>query len=79
MVVYTGNSTKMAFNWGFNLCYITWVLGLVFRPPQVDRIWGIKRSYYNILTAIFYLLKGGYRVLGWMSVLLCSEILASGG
>ena len=43
------------------------VLGLgflgfsVYRPPEVDRIWGIRGSYYNIPRAIFYLLKGGYR------------------
>ena len=28
---------------------------------QVDRIWGIWGSYYNIPKAIFYLLKGDYR------------------
>ena len=27
-------------------------------PPEVDRIWGISRSYCNIPKAIFYLLKG---------------------
>ena len=43
------------------------VLGLgflgfsVYRPPEVDRIWGIRGSYYHIPRAIFYLLKGGYR------------------
>ena len=32
-----------------------------YSPPQVDRIWGIMGSYYNIPKAIFYLLKGDYR------------------
>ena len=30
----------------------------VFCPPEVDRLWGIWGSYYNIPKAIFYLLKG---------------------
>ena len=36
-------------------------------PPKVDRIWGIWGSYYDMLEAIFYLLKGDYepRVLGF--------------
>ena len=29
---------------------------------EVDRIWGIWGSYYNMPNAIFYLLKGDYRV-----------------
>ena len=33
----------------------------VYNPPQVDRIWGIWGSGYNIPKAIFYLLKGDYR------------------
>ena len=28
----------------------------------VDRRWGIRGSYYNIPRAIFYLLKGDYRI-----------------
>ena len=28
--------------------------------PQIDRIWGIWGSYYNIPEGIFYLLKGDY-------------------
>ena len=35
--------------------------GLTYSPPEVDRIWGIWGSYYNILKAIFYLLKGDYK------------------
>ena len=31
-----------------------------YSPPQVDRIWGIWGSYYNLPKAIFYLLKGEY-------------------
>ena len=31
-----------------------------FSPPQVDRLWGIWGSYYDIPKAIVYLLKGGY-------------------
>ena len=29
----------------------------VYNPPQVDRIWGMWGSYYNIFKAICYLLK----------------------
>ena len=29
-----------------------------YSPAKVDRIWGMWGSYSNILTAIFYLLKG---------------------
>ena len=36
----------------------------VYSPPHVDRIWGIWGSYYNKPQAIFYLLKGDYRLLG---------------
>ena len=36
----------------------------VYSPPSVDRMWGICGSYYNIPKAIFYLLKGDYRVWG---------------
>ena len=32
--------------------------------PRGDRTWGIWGSYYNIPKAIFYLLKGDYRVEG---------------
>ena len=35
-----------------------------YSPPEVDRIWGIWGSYYNIPKAIFYLPKGDYRVKG---------------
>ena len=38
----------------------TTIYGLGFRAPQVDRIWGIWGSYYNIPNAVFYLLKGDY-------------------
>ena len=31
-----------------------------YSPPYVNRMWGIWGSYYNIPTAIFYLLKGDY-------------------
>ena len=34
----------------------------VYSPPLVDRIQGIWGSYYHIPKAIFYLLKGDYRV-----------------
>ena len=33
----------------------------VYSPAQVDRIWGIWGSYFNIPKAIFCLLKGDYR------------------
>ena len=33
--------------------------------PQVDRIWGIWGSYYNVPTTIIYLLKGDYNDLGF--------------
>ena len=36
-----------------------------YSPPQVDRILGIWRSYYNIPKAIFCLLKGDYNLLGF--------------
>ena len=36
----------------------------IYSPPQVDRIWGIWGSYYNMPKAIFYVLKGDYTVLG---------------
>ena len=35
---------------------------LAYSPLKVDRIWGIWGSYRNIAKAIFYLLKGDYRV-----------------
>ena len=42
----------------------TTIMGLGFIvPPQVDRIWVIWGSYYNIPKAIFYLLKGDYNLL----------------
>ena len=31
-----------------------------YSPPEVNRIWGIWGSYYNIPKAMFYLLKGDY-------------------
>ena len=31
-----------------------------YSPPEVDRIWGIWGSCYNIPKAIFYLLKKDY-------------------
>ena len=40
---------------------------LYYSPPEVDRIWGIWGSYYNIPKARFYLLKGGYRVIKGLS------------
>ena len=33
-----------------------------YSPPEVDRIWGVWGSYYNIFKAIFYLLKGDYQL-----------------
>ena len=39
-------------------------IGMMYSAPQVDRIWGIWGSYYNIPKAIFYLLNGDYRVKG---------------
>ena len=33
-----------------------------YGPPLVDRIWGIRGSYYDIPKAIFYLLKGDYKL-----------------
>ena len=36
----------------------------VYRPPQVDRIWGISGSCSNIPKAILYLLKGDYTMKG---------------
>ena len=38
------------------------VTEIKFSPPDVDRIWGTWGSYYNIPKAIFYLLKGDYKV-----------------
>ena len=32
----------------------------VYSSPEVDRIWGIWGSYYNVPKATFYLLKGHY-------------------
>ena len=32
----------------------------MYSPPEVDRIWGIWGSSYNIPKAIFYLLKGDF-------------------
>ena len=34
----------------------------VYSPPSVDRIWGIWGSYYNKPKAMFYLLKGDYKL-----------------
>ena len=39
-------------------CLLTTSKFLAYSPPEVDRIWGIWVSYYNIPTVIFYLLKG---------------------
>ena len=50
-------------NWSSRQCYLLLLLFLLLvllSPPQVDRIWGIWGSYYNIPKAIFYLLKGDY-------------------
>ena len=33
-------------------------LSYSYSPHEVDRIWGIWRSYYNVPKAIFCLLKG---------------------
>ena len=43
-------------------CLKLWGLGvsLPYSPPEVDGIWGIWGSYYNIPKAIFYLLQGDY-------------------
>ena len=38
------------------------ILALPHSPPQVDRMWDIWGSYYNIDEAIFYLLKGDYSI-----------------
>ena len=35
-------------------------VNLIASPPNVDRIWGICGSYFNIPKAIFYLLTGDY-------------------
>ena len=37
-------------------------IGWGYRPPQVDRTWGIWGSYCKIPKAIFYLLKGDYNL-----------------
>ena len=34
----------------------------VYSPPYVDRIWGIWGCFYKIPKAVFYLLKGDYKV-----------------
>ena len=34
------------------------------RPPEVDRMWGIWGSYYNIPDAIVYLLNGDCQSVG---------------
>ena len=39
---------------------MTWVGCSTYSPPEVDRIWGIWGSYYDIPKTIFYLLKGDY-------------------
>ena len=33
----------------------------VYNPPEVNRIWGIWGSDYNVPKDVFYLLKGDYR------------------
>ena len=40
--------------------YVIYIYIYIYGPPQVDRIWGIWGSYYNIPQAIFALLKGDY-------------------
>ena len=35
---------------------------MVYSPPEVDRAWGVWGSSSNIPKAIFYPLKGDYRV-----------------
>ena len=37
-----------------------WQVGKRYSPPQVNRIWGIWESYYNIPKAIVNLPKGDY-------------------
>ena len=32
-----------------------------YSPPEVERIWGMWGSYYNIPKPIFYLLKGDHK------------------
>ena len=49
--------------------------GGTFSPPQTDRIWGIWGSDYNILTAIFYLLKGDYRRTKFYEAVSSSQVL----
>ena len=46
----------------------------IYSPPSVDRIWGIWGSYYNIPKAIFNLLKGDCRVLGFQGPKLLSRM-----
>ena len=46
-----GNFTRYDF-WG--------ILG--YSPPEVNRTWSIWGSYHNISKAIFYILKGHYRL-----------------
>ena len=52
-------------------------LGLEGCSPQVDRIWGIRASCFNILKAIFYLVKGDYRFVGFRDHLLRADRLRS--
>ena len=33
-----------------------------YSPPSVDRLWDIWGPYYNVPRAIFYLLKGDFRI-----------------
>ena len=41
------------------VCIFTYIYMCV-EPPEVDRIWGIWGSYYNIPKTVFYLIKGDY-------------------
>ena len=45
-----------------------YALAMNYNPPEVDRIWGIWGSLYNIPKAIFYLLNGDYRSMRCMAV-----------
>ena len=38
----------------------SYMLGKVYSPPSVDRIWSTWGSYYNVAKALFYLLTGDY-------------------
>ena len=38
---------------------------MIYNPPQVDRIWDIWGSYYNIPKVMFCLHKGEYTILSF--------------